>query len=443
MTAGHGLSIRIIGAVAIIIAVALAFISFVTSGHITNAAIQNEENEKRYVDCSNAVNQLQEASDHLTEQVRLFVDTGRVESMTSYVDELLVNKRRDLAVSTLKANLEDENGVAELETALAYSDELAQREIRAMRLACDYYGIEDIPDTIAKARYYDNEEKMSASQKFEEAKSLVLGQDYASMKNSISKEVQASSQALLDMLYNDLDESNRQLQILLLQQRISIALLLCVVMVLVLVLLLYVLKPLSRYIRTIKSNDPLEPAGSYELHYLADAYNQMYEDNTQRLEQLRRAAERDPLTGIGNRNAYDSFLATHTRNVALLLVDIDHFKEFNEVYGHDTGDAVLVKIAKALSAAFRSTDFPCRIGGDDFAVIMTNMGPTLQDAVSKKMQLVNDMLADDSDGVPLVTLSVGVAFSDEGMNDRDIFIAADKALGQVKGTTKNGIAFYE
>ena len=197
------------------------------------------------------------------------------------------------------------------------------------------------------------------------------------------------------------------------------------------------------YIKRIEKSEPLEAGdGAFELRYLAGAYNAMYEDNNKRIEQLRAFAERDPLTGISNRTGYDSFLATHTRNVALLLIDIDNFKEFNQVYGRDTGDAILVKLAEALTTAFRSTDFPCRIESDKFAVIMTNMHAGLREAVISKIDLVNTLLTDDEDDLPLITLSVGAAFSTEGMNDADIYNAALAALEQAQGSHTSTLAFY-
>ena len=263
-----------------------------------------------------------------------------------------------------------------------------------------------------------------------------------SSKATISANVEASSAALLAQLDNELAANNTTMQNLLLLLRIAIALLLCVVMVIVLVLLIYVLKPLNGYIKRIEKNEPLEASGSYELHYLADAYNTMYEDNSKRLRQLREFAERDPLTGISNRNGYDSFLAKHTRNIALLLIDIDNLKEFNKVYGRDTGNAVMVKLANALSTAFRSTDFPCRIESDKFAVIMTSMTGDMREAVTNKVGRVNTIMADDSDDLPLVTLSVGAAFSTEGMTDHDIYDAAESALEQAQANGRNCLVFY-
>jgi len=101
-----------------------------------------------------------------------------------------------------------------------------------------------------------------------------------------------------------------------------------------------------------------------------------------------------------------------------------------------------VKLANALSEAFRSTDFPCRIDSDLFAVIMTNMNANLREAVTRKIALVNSIMADDSDDLPLVTFTVGAAFSAEGMTDHDIYAAAEEALAFAQNSGKNCIAFY-
>ena len=438
-----GVSIRVIGAVAIAIAILLAFFAFSLAGYVADVRDTAVASEQRYVECSEAVDELQAASDFLTTQARMFVTTGRRDCMDAYLDEINVANRRGNAVKVLKSNFnEDHEASAALEEALKSSDKLAKNELSAMRLAAEYYGITDLPEKVANASISAYETASSSATKLDVAKELVLGTKYDEAKTTIKEEVNASAQALLEDLNSQLDNSNILVQNLLFQLRIAIALLLCIVMILVLVLLMYVLKPLDRYIKRIEVNGPLEADGSYELRYLANAYNAMYEDNSKRIEQLRALSERDPLTGISNRNGYDNFLAKHTRNIALLLIDVDNFKEFNQVYGRDTGDAVLKKLADAMSTAFRSTDFPCRIESDLFAVIMTNMNAELRDAVTGKIDLVNSMLADDSDDLPLVTISVGAAFSAEGMNDRDIYRAADVALRMVQQSGRNGIAFY-
>ena len=440
---GGGISIRIIGAVAIVIALALAFFAFALAGHISDAKDAAVASEQRYTKCERAIVDLENASDYLTTQARMFVVTGNPENMEAYLTELNMTDRRGHAVEVLEANSSDsQQAVANLKEALSTSDELAASELTAMRLAADYFGIVNVPRMVSSSATVEGEQNMTPDEKIARARSIMLDDSYVNAKQTIWANVESSSNALLEELNSETEGNNTLMQNLLFQMRIAVALLLCVIMVLVLVVLIYVLKPLNHYIKRIEKNEPLEASGSYELRYLANAYNAMYEDNSKRIMQLREFAERDMLTGISNRNGYDSFLAKHTRNIALLLIDVDNFKEFNKVYGRDTGNAAIVKLAKALSTAFRSTDFPCRIEGDKFAVIMTNMSSDLRDAVSNKIGLVNSLMADDSDDLPLVTFSVGVAFSTEGMSDHDIYDAAQSALDLARRNGRNRMAFY-
>ena len=438
-----GISIRIIGAVAIVVAIMLALFAFSLAGFIADAKDTAEANESRYVACNNAIDDLEDASDYLTTQARMFVVTGNRAGMDAYLEELYTTDRRGKAVELLRSSFSDDvQAATDLQAALRASDELAENELIAMRLAADYYGVSDVPKVIANSNAVDGEGDMTPDQKIETARTIMLGDDYQQAKATIRANVESSSAALLEELNTELEANNALIQNLLFQLRIAVALLLCFVMVLVLVLLMSVLKPLSPYIKRIQNNEPLTASGSYELRYLANAYNAMYEDNSKRIIQLREFAERDPLTGISNRNGYDNFLAKHTRSVALILIDIDNFKEFNKVYGRDTGNAVMVKLANALCTAFRSTDFPCRIESDLFAVVMTNMSDGLRDSISSKIGLVNSILADDSDDLPLITISVGAAFSIEGMSDQDIYNAAESALMKAQQSGRNNLVFY-
>lgn len=438
-----GVSIRVVGIVTTIIAILLAFFAFTLAGFISDAETTAANQESRYVLCSNAISDLQAGSDYLTTQARMFVITGRRDYLDAYMNEYAIDNRRGMAVDVLKANLPaDQSAVSELEKALETSNILAKREFTAMRLAAEYYGIGDLPEEVATADLSVFPSPPQGDARIEAARDLVLGEVYDGTKKSIFAQMKASSNALLDQLEADAEQYKNHVQGLLFQLRIAIALLLCVIMVFVLALFMYVLKPLGHYVERLNNGDALEPDGAYELHYLANAYNAIYEDNNKRIEHLRQYAEQDPLTGISNRAGYDSFLATHTRDVALLLIDIDDFKEFNSVYGDDTGDAVLVKLAEALGTAFRSTDFPCRIEGDLFAVVMTNMSTESRNAILTKMDLVNSYLADDESELPTVTLSVGAAFSTEGMDDREIYEAARTALQQAKQDRSGSVIFY-
>ena len=121
---------------------------------------------------------------------------------------------------------------------------------------------------------------------------------------------------------------------------------------------------------------------------------------------------------------------------------MDIFKSVNDTYGHATGDAILKKISNQLRTAFRSIDYVCRIGGDEFAIIMVQMTSNLSYTISDKITAVNESLTHPDDGLPAVSLSVGVAFSDRDNPGDSIFKDADKALYKTKENGKCGCTFY-
>ena len=127
---------------------------------------------------------------------------------------------------------------------------------------------------------------------------------------------------------------------------------------------------------------------------------------------------------------------------AMIICDVDSFKTVNDTYGHAVGDEILKKVASLLQKAFRSIDYVCRIGGDEFAVIMVDMTTDLTHTIKEKIDMVNDLLSNPADGLPPVSLSVGVAFSDRQDPGESIFKDADHALYHVKQHGKHGCGFY-
>lgn len=206
-----------------------------------------------------------------------------------------------------------------------------------------------------------------------------------------------------------------------------------------------VLKPLRVLIQRIRLHKPMPVSGAYELQYLASAYNAMLDEYLRSSEELRYKAEHDALTGLYNRGAYEQLLASHQAagNIALLWVDVDYFKQFNDRYGHDVGDKVLKKVGQTLTSGFRASDYICRTGGDEFAVIMVNITPKLRSVVLRRVGAVQEALRTPSDGLPPVTLSIGAAFSAQCGPDDSLFKMADRALYKVKEAGRNGCAFYE
>lgn len=142
-----------------------------------------------------------------------------------------------------------------------------------------------------------------------------------------------------------------------------------------------------------------------------------------------------------NRRSFDQILSLYEKDrssFALILADVDVFKQINDTCGHDAGDRILKRVAALLHTTFRSTDCVCRIGGDEFAVIMVDMSRELYYTITDKIAEINGLLAVPEDGLPAVSLSAGVAFSDENGLRGSLFRAADSALYTAKAHGRCG-----
>lgn len=158
---------------------------------------------------------------------------------------------------------------------------------------------------------------------------------------------------------------------------------------------------------------------------------------------LREEATQDPLTGLANRRALrrslSAALAAGRRRhepVAVLVVDLDRFKEANDAFGHAVGDDVLVTVARRLESAVRDADFVARQGGDEFAAVLTtDAGPDGALAAARRIchELCRPMIVD---GQPLaLAASIGVAcWALHGERPAELLLAADQAMYQAKRT---------
>lgn len=160
------------------------------------------------------------------------------------------------------------------------------------------------------------------------------------------------------------------------------------------------------------------------------------------MRELRLLATRDALTGVLNRRAFDALLAGESdrarrlgRPLAMVVLDLDHFKKINDTHGHPAGDAVLATVARVLESEVRSIDKVARIGGEEFAVLLMEMDADGGFAVAKRLvTAVRGRPVVVNGGSPLaVTISAGVAaLPVHGGTDGEFLAAADKALYTAK-----------
>ena len=434
--------IRTINAVAIVIAAALAIVALNSIRLAFDASSLSEDVNNKCIVCASASAELLEASNYLTSQVSTFVVTGDRSYLDRYLEELNVKKRRDKAVETLNTLSDGGQSLFRLERAFALSNALAEQELYAMRLVCDARQIADVPVEVASVNLSAHDASLGPEELLERASDIVFGEEYLKVKGEIGDEVSACTEDILHYLDERQKETERQLDANHLKLEIAILLLLLLLVIVIFANIFLILWPLTTFASHIRQGESLHRQGAFELRYLVNAYNSIYEENGKRTEALRRAAERDPLTGLFNRGAYNDFLKDDVSGVALLLIDIDDFKSVNDTYGHDTGDALLKKVAGLIAGSFREKDMPCRLGGDEFAVIMVDMQPDMKDVICGKIEHIARVLADGSDGLPTVTISAGIAFGDASLDADNVYRNADTALYFVKGHGRDGFRFF-
>jgi diguanylate cyclase (GGDEF)-like protein len=161
----------------------------------------------------------------------------------------------------------------------------------------------------------------------------------------------------------------------------------------------------------------------------------------------------DRLTGLGNRAAFEKALATqwsgHSRSgqpLSLLMIDVDHFKAFNDRYGQPQGDEVLRTVARCLQAAIRRLgDTATRVGGEEFAMLLPNTGADGALVVARRLRRLVAGAAISHEDSPVqqrLTVSIGVAttYPDPLSDAEDLVAAADAALYDVKDAGRDGIA---
>ena len=414
---------------------------------VTRGYQQMEQASDRYIAAQLAASDMESGSDYLTDRVRCFIVTGEVEYLKDFIEEVKITKRRDTAVENLEQLLEGTNNSAleNLNTALTLSNELVDVENRAMRLMIETgrYDTEDIPEEITRIQLTPEEQALSAEELKEKAQTLVFDNNYMHYKDKIRENVRLCTQALIRASSQELEQASAKLSLLVnIQTFLSICLPL-IVLSIVLFISAMIRKPLTDMVQKMQGQEVIPPEGVEELRFVTRTYNKILQENQDARERLSHEASHDALTGLFNRGAYDLWMeSADTGHIALILIDVDYFKTINDTYGHAIGDRVLKRVAEILRHSFRSVDILCRIGGDEFAVVMTRVDSSMRQLVLNKINNANDLLQHPKDDLPPVSLSVGVAFSDRENPKGDIFKDADTALYRVKEAGRKGCEIY-
>jgi diguanylate cyclase (GGDEF)-like protein len=172
-------------------------------------------------------------------------------------------------------------------------------------------------------------------------------------------------------------------------------------------------------------------------------------DNAQIRVGLEHLAQTDSLTGLYNHRYFHERLRAELQrasrahdSIALLMLDIDDFKRVNDVCGHGEGDEILQLLADVLRDTVRLSDTVCRVGGEEFAVILPSC--TAEDALELASRVKDAVQRAGTDSVGGITLSTGVAFGPEhAMNARELVACAEAAMMTAKAQGKDRIVVFE
>ena len=170
-------------------------------------------------------------------------------------------------------------------------------------------------------------------------------------------------------------------------------------------------------------------------------------------EALRQQSTKDALTGLYNRRHMDESLEREIRRAArgeqpvgIVMFDLDHFKTFNDTFGHEAGDSVLRELGGLLSRNARAEDIPCRFGGEEFLLILP--GATLEGSRSRAERLRSQAkeltVLHQGKSVGMITISVGIAaFPLHGLSTKELIPAADAALYRAKKDGRDRVVMAE
>jgi len=185
-------------------------------------------------------------------------------------------------------------------------------------------------------------------------------------------------------------------------------------------------------------NDYLEDKVNEATESLLDTQKELLEDNNE----LAKLASTDNLTGLFNRNHMNEILQNehsrfirHLHKFGIIMIDVDHFKQINDNYGHDVGDRVLIQLARLFEPSIRTTDHVGRWGGEEFLICCTTLKT---DDIQPRAETIREIISEASFSViDRLTISLGCAVIQTGESIEELIKRADVALYEAKNNGRN------
>lgn len=439
----EGVSLRTIHKWLIVSAVILTCFMIYSTYRLTGSFMHVKQASENNIELESAVHRLMEASDYLTERVQRFTVTGDHIFMEQYFIEAFASKRREEAIAKLELDANATAALEHLREAMHHSVKLMDREYYAMRLVVEAKGFKEYPDLLKKVTLRSEDAALSPDDKMRRATEMVLDAEYYEEKNKIRSGIQKSIDAVEKLTHTTEMKAMDTFRMDMNFGRAVILLQILVIFFVVWLTSYLGINPILRAVDKIKADSPIPEVGANEFRYLAQAYNKMYSVYKNSIERLNFKASHDNLTGAYNRAGYDLLLTgIDVKSTYMILFDVDNFKTINDTYGHETGDKVLMKLVAVLKSNFRSDDYVCRIGGDEFVVFMVHASEMQQNLIKAKIEHINKVLENPDDGLPPFSISVGIVHGTQVEDETAMFEKCDMALYQSKERGRHTYTFY-
>lgn len=439
-----GISLRTINISLIIGAVLVSVLMFVSTFRLSSSFRRVTETSEQQIELRKAARELMDASDYLTEKVQRFTVTADMRFVQEYFDEAFIAHHREEAISRMSTGTASEEALKVLKDAMKESLALMNTEYYAMKLVIEAKGYTEYPELLQSIELSDSDKALSPQEKMRLATEMVLNDEYYNHKYLIRENMTISLDELEKMAYDKDEDAMAALSNELKLVRVVIILQTFGIVILVWLTTKLGIHPVLNAVDRIKEDSPIPEGGAVEFRYLAKAYNKMYEVYRKSLESLSFRASHDELSGLYNRAGYDLLLSSiDLESTYMLLFDVDNFKTINDNYGHGAGDEAIRNVARVLKENFRSDDYVCRIGGDEFVVLMVHAPKSAKNLLSTKIKHINDELGNSRDNLPSYSVSVGIAHGSDSTDAINLFAKCDTALYESKARGKHTYTFAD
>lgn len=440
----EGISLRFVYKALLIIAVIASALILYATYHSSSTFYHLSNATDDFIKLQKAAYELMDASDYLTEKVQRFTVNGDIKFLNDYFTEAFETKRREEAIQIMEENPNSADALKELQQAMNESVELMDREYYSMKLVIEAKGYTDYPEILRDFDLTPEDAALDPERKMEKAQKMVLDDIYYDQKELIRQNMKDSLDSLERLTHGTQTQATDDMKTELKYVRILIVIQTIGIMIMIWLTARLGINPVLQAVDNIQEDSPIPVVGAIEFRYLAKTYNKMYEVYKNSIAHLNYKASHDELTNVYNRSGYELIVSTiDLSSTYLLLFDADNFKEINDTYGHDVGDKILRKITDSLRHNFRSDDYICRIGGDEFVVFMVHMDQNNRKQVGDKVRQINEELANTEDGLPRISLSAGIVYGKDAGNPDELLKKADMALYNSKHQGKNNYSFYD